>query len=418
MKKVDVNELRKVAVEYRSDVDALTVVNQARELYKAIKLFGIENVTTTYWKEDFIDMEKSGHDISTRVRAIAAIMMMHELQMNDSATSVDRLEKHFGDISIEASIGYRFGNKKINLTSKSNEIIIKEYLGDKQISLKEKKNRVWIKSLYDLIVLQKDDIDLWHLWTECEKLYQTVVAVGLKNTTCWIRCENLKELSFTGSEIPERIRAFCLFVMVHMYRMNDDEAHMQMLSERFELRAVAKVILGDTDIFKDKSDNHLKCISLKQIVGRYLKKREAGEWHESPITLQLPFDAIETQRFDTESETMVELLWTALDALYKTTKIIGIDNVNVRYVDANKKMVVQSGRNVPEKIRAFSEEAVIYMYRMNDSDASRARLEAHFALSASSKVILGNTNVISCSKSMPCISFKKLIERYFENSSR
>ena len=56
MKKVDVNELRKVAVEYRSDVDALTVVNQARELYKAIKLFGIENVTTTYWKEDFIDM--------------------------------------------------------------------------------------------------------------------------------------------------------------------------------------------------------------------------------------------------------------------------------------------------------------------------------------------------------------------------
>ena len=108
MKKVDVNELRKVAVEYRSDVDALTVVNQARELYKAIKLFGIENVTTTYWKEDFIDMEKSGHDISTRVRALAAIMMMHELQMNDSATSVDRLEKHFGDISIEASIGYRF----------------------------------------------------------------------------------------------------------------------------------------------------------------------------------------------------------------------------------------------------------------------------------------------------------------------
>ena len=138
MKKVDVNELRKVAVEYRSDVDALTVVNQARELYKAIKLFGIENVTTTYWKEDFIDMEKSGHDMSTRVRALAIVLMMNEFQMNDSTTSINRLEKHFGGVSIEASIGYRFGNKKIDLTSKPNETIIKEYLGDKQISLKER----------------------------------------------------------------------------------------------------------------------------------------------------------------------------------------------------------------------------------------------------------------------------------------
>ena len=93
-------------------------------------------------------------------------------------------------------------------------------------------------------------------------------------------------------------------------------------------------------------------------------------------------------------------------------KIVGIDNVRVRYIDANNKNIEQSGRELPARISAFCEESVIYMYRMSDSNASRCRLEQHLGLEYSSKCILGDTNVVSCgSNSLPCVSLRELVEK-------
>ena len=113
---------------------------------------------------------------------------------------------------------------------------------------------------------------------------------------------------------------------------------------------------------------------------------------------------------DLTDETIYQL-WTALDALYKTSKIVGINNVEVRYVYCDGIKNQPEAIKLPQIVRAFCEEAVIYMYRMNDSAESRSRLEKHLGLEAPSKIILGDTNVVSCSGSMPCICLRELVER-------
>lgn len=50
--KVEINELRKVAVGHRPDVNIWEVQKQAHDLYVAIKLMGIENITATYYMDD------------------------------------------------------------------------------------------------------------------------------------------------------------------------------------------------------------------------------------------------------------------------------------------------------------------------------------------------------------------------------
>ena len=77
MIKVNVNELRKVAVEYRADVNIWDIAKEAEQLYNAIKLVGIENVVTTYLKNDFSEEEKIGLESSKRIRAVAAYFMMN-----------------------------------------------------------------------------------------------------------------------------------------------------------------------------------------------------------------------------------------------------------------------------------------------------------------------------------------------------
>ena len=101
---------------------------------------------------------------------------------------------------------------------------------------------------------------------------------GMENTTGWIdtyESDNMtfreREAAFKGKEIPERIRAFALFVVVHMYRLREDEDYMKDLQRRFGIEYSVRTVLGDTDIFKDRSDN-LKCVSLYEIVGRYFKE--------------------------------------------------------------------------------------------------------------------------------------------------
>jgi len=107
-KKVDVSELRKVAVEYRSDVDVWKVAQEAESLYKAVKLLGIKNVSTV---SDHV--LRTGDQMSKRVRALSAYIMMHKLQMSDSALSVKRLENHYGGISMEITLGYRLGMNRV-----------------------------------------------------------------------------------------------------------------------------------------------------------------------------------------------------------------------------------------------------------------------------------------------------------------
>ena len=408
-KEIDINELRKAAVEYRPDVNVWKVQKQANDLYTAIKLFGIENITAVYhMRDDIPKVRKTGKEISKRSRSLSAYLMMNALQMSDSTTSQARLEKHYGGISLEAGVGYIFGNNNITVNTWSTYEILEKYFMNKYRA-EEHYNEIWIKNLYNLIICQDPNVDLWEIWTECEKVYKSVITVGAEKTVVWLYNENKQKLTLKGKEIPERIRAFVAFVAVHMFRLRDDDVHLKQLQERFMLSAKVKTILGDTNIFVDRSDN-MKCISLSEIVGRYLKREKTGKFNNKPICLQLPYNAIEMKYFNTETES-IEDLWTALDAFYKVVKIVGVDDAKVRYIDANKKEVIQSGREVPARIRAFAEEAVLYMYRMVDSDGSRARLEEHFGLEYPSKYILGDTKVVSCKgASLPCMSLKEMLE--------
>ena len=158
--------------------------------------------------------------------------------------------------------------------------------------------------------------------------------------------------------------------------------------------------------------DNLECITLKDIVGRYLKVGKAGKMNNSPILLQQPYNAIEMKNFNTQDYERILELWTALDSFYKLAKIVGVDDVRVRFKDANNKDIEVTGREVPARIRAFCEESEIYMYRMTDSNASRSRLEQHLGLEYPSKYILGDTNVVCCgSESLPCMSLRELVKR-------
>ena len=418
MVKVNVSELRKVAVEYRADVNIWDIAKEAEQLYKAIKLVGIENVVTTYLKNDFSEMEKSGVESSKRVRAVAAYFMMNQLHMNDSPTSIERLENHFGGISLEATLGYRLGYKgPITVSKVSNMEVLEKYIGGKQLEYHY--SEVYVQRLYDLIVMKNENIELWSLWKEIENLYKSIVTVGLRNTTIWYYNKKIQKVTMKGNEIPERMLAFCLFSIIHMYRIGKDDLsngsyrvenpNIRILREKFGLDCQLETILGDTDIFEDRREA-MKCISLRQIAGRYLKKSKAGKMSNGPILMQVPFDCIQRKMTDLTDETIYQL-WTALDALYKTSKIVGINNVEVRYVYCEGIKNQPEAIKLPQIVRAFCEEAVIYMYRMNDSAESRSRLEKHLGLEAPSKIILGDTNVVSCSGSMPCICLRELVER-------
>jgi len=291
--------------------------------------------------------------------------------------------------------------------------IIAKYVGSGRENEQRIVNKLWGKSLYELVENGNRDVDLFSLWSECEKLYNSIITVGLEDTVVWIDNDGHgNEISFRGAAIPERMRAFALFVTVHMYRFRDDDIHMGDLEERYGLRFPVRTLLGDTNIFMDRFDN-MKCVSLNEIVGRFFKDTKVRRIKANAICFKVPYNTIEMKLANPEDYEKIYDLWQALDSFYKASKIFGIDNVRVKYFDANRVAVVQSGRNVPARIRAFAEEAVIYMYRMNDSYGSRSRLEKHLGLEYPSRYILGDTSVVcnSNNKSMPCITLKELVEK-------
>lgn len=415
---VEVGEIRKVAVEYREDVDILEIAKEAGDLYEAVKLFGPENIITKYLKSDFTNAEEDGLETSDCVRAIAAYMKMNEMNMRDTPTSMSRLEKHFGGISLETTIGYRLGSKKLEIYKDSNMKMLEAYIGGKPLEMHYKE--VPVQRLYDLVIMKEKNIELWPLWTNCEDLYKSILTVGLENTTIWFYDSRKHKVSLSGTDIPERMRAFSLFAVIHMYRLGTedlsrgsfevDNEHIRILRKKFGLDFAIETILGDTDIFTDERDA-MKCISLAQIAGRYLKEPvDAGKLLNGPIYMQVPYDCIQRRMTDLTKET-IEQLWIALDALYKTSKIVGAPNTKVRYVDDKGNIIETTANMLPDVIKAFCVEAVIYMYRMSDSEESRRRLGKHLALEAPSKIVLGDTNVVSCGKSMPCVSLLELVER-------
>ena len=415
---VEVGELRKVAVEYREDVDILEIVKEAEELYEAIKLLGIENVITTYLKSDFTNVETDALETSKRIRSVAAYIMLNQMHMNDGTTSIGRLENHFGGISLDTTLAYRFGCKeRVKVYKDSNMNMLEKYIGGKPLEIHYKE--VPTQRLYDLVMMKNKNVELWPLWNNCEELYKSILTVGLDNTTIWFYDKRKNKATLSGTDIPERMRAFCLFAVIHMYRLgkNDlnggsfsvDNEHIRILRAKFGLDSPIETILGDTNIFLDKRGS-LKCISLANIAGRYLKEETAGKMLNGPIFMQVPYDCIHRGMMTLTKETMKQL-WVALDAMYKTSKIVGINNVKIRYFDENGKKVETTANRLSPRVRAFGLEAVLYMYRMSDSEESRSRLGKHLALEAPSKIILGDTNVVSCSGSMPCVSLLELVER-------
>lgn len=410
MERVKVSEIRKVAVEYRTDVDIWEVQKQADNLYRKIKLLGLKNISTYYKDENGIEVEKPGQNTSRRTLELAAFLVMNMKQMSDSANSIERMEKHYGGVSIMSSVGYRLGLEKVSLVPYSNLEVVERYLDG--LKVENHYDEVMTQCLYNLVVRKVDSVELWSLWTECEKLYKSIMTVGVENTNIWFWDENGERKSLHGSEIPERMRAFALFVVNHMYRFNDSDAHLISLGEKFGLSAQIRIVLGDTDIFRDSGDN-MECISLSEIAGRYLMKESAGEMSNSPILFQVPYDLLILKKNKFDSKSILNL-WTALDGFYKMAKIVGVKNVKIRYNEEGRERVV-TGNQVPGRIRAFCGESEIYMRRMNDSETSRSRLETHLGLSLPSKYLLGDTNIVNCSSSLPCIPLREMLKRYLKS---
>lgn len=406
-KVIEINELRNVALKLRPDTSVQTIVSESEKMYEAIKLYGVKSISMQYLENDFLRVRTNGENSPAEVRSLAAYIMMNLLQMSDSATSVGRLQRHYGNILIESTVGYKLGLNS-EVTEKSILEIVEQYCNKKD-SL-EQINEVFTQELYELIVKHNPDISLMYLWAECENFYKSIVTVGFQNTVCCVNNGSSK-IIMRGSEIPERMRAFVVIVIAYMYQLRD-KVYLDGLRKRFMLASNENVILGDTGIFENENYN-----SLGNIVGRYLGKDFAGRVTEKTILMQIPYDVVEKKIFNPEDFESTELLWVALESFYKISKINGVNNVRVRYVDASGKDISQRGNEVPLRIRAICEESVIYMYRIDDSDESRTRLDKYLGLDYPSKLILSNTKaVVARGSSMPCISFTTLIKRYLEDA--
>lgn len=403
-----VYDLERVAMMYRSDVNIWEIQRSADQLYKAVKIVGIDNVTTKSYDSNLNAVEKSGAEISKRVRAMSGYITLNMYHMSDTATSINRLESHLGGISFETALGYRIG--EIGLTSEPIYDVLRRYLNNTKLDKHEEP--VPVQQLYKLIELRKTDIELWPLWVEIEQLFKSIVTVGVESTVIWYYDHNLKKVVKKGYEISERMRAFCGQAVIHMYRLKTNDTHKNFMQKRLGLSQSIEMILSDTNVFMDKADD-LKCISLKDMVARYLLQDDIEISLNSPVCIQELYEVIILRRFKPQVESLKNL-WMAIDTLYKTVKIMGIKNTRAWYWDEKQNRVLLKGNEISERIRAFGEEVVIYMYRMDDETVSRSRLEKHLGLDHPSKYILGDTKLFKdANASMPCICLLEMEKRYF-----
>lgn len=404
-------DLEQVATKYTPDVNVWEVQRSAEELYKAVKIVGVGNTVTQSHGKGLQVLEKKGpEEISRRVRAMAGYLTMNRYHMSDSHNSIERLETHLGGISFESTLGYMLDKMELVPTWSTYDIL-KKYVKESNIPLDE--TPVPVNQLYKVIELRKSDIiSLWQLWLEIELLFKSIVTVGVENTVIWYYDHNRKRVEKKGRSIPERMRAFCGHAVIHMYRMNDDDAHKKFMQERMKLSSSIEIILGDTNIFMDEVDKR-KCVPLREFVARYLLKDSIDILLNSPVCIQELYELVYLNRYKPDAESLANL-WTSIDTLYKTIKILGFEDTIVWYKDTRQKKHILKGNDIPERIRAFCEEVVIYMYRMNDETESRRRLEEHLRLTNPSRHVLWDTKLFKDTRtsSMPCICLLEMEKRY------
>lgn len=401
---VNVHELNKVVDEHCRNVNIHDARREGEELYRAIKLYGFENVKTVHFDESLVPYMKEGKDISEDVRALSAYEVMNLLQMSDSSVSVARLQKHYGDAPFEAILGAKIGTS-LCLSEKPLVDAMEMYAGMKFD--KASYNSVYIQQLFNFVENKEKNVDLLSLWAQAEDLFKGIVTVGIDNVTAWYYSTGSKPNQLFGRQLSEKLRAFCGLVVMLMYGVRMDSTHLLHIQKMLGLSSSISNVLG--------MDYLNECKSLQEMVSKYLGEF-AGTIKAEPLFIQEPFKLIEFRNFDVDQIRNIDSLWTALESLYKNVKLVGIENTKVCYWnEKEKRKVVMTGRDIPERVRAFCEECVIYMYRMCDDSEKRSRLEEDLGLAYPSRYILGDTNVISCKKSMPCVSLREIAKRYLEN---
>lgn len=94
----------------------------------------------------------------------------------------------------------------------------------------------------------------------------------------------------------------------------------------------------------------------------------------------------------------------ASECLYISSKVVGIKNTNVWYIDENGKRVELLGEQLPELVRAVAGYIVRLLNRWTDE--STGRLENHLGLSAPIHMILSTTKLAYKYDiaSLPCVS--------------
>ena len=401
---VNVHELNKVVDVHCRSINILDARREAEELYKAVKLYGYENVKTVHFDESMCPYIRAGKGISEDVRALSAFGVMNLFQMSDSAVSKARLQKHYGDVSFEAVLGARIG-ASLCLSDKPLVDAMEKYAGIEFD--KEAYESVYIQQLFNFVEHSSKSVDLLSLWSQTENLFKGIVTVGLDNVTAWYYNNCSQPYKLFGRDLSEKLRAFCGLIVMFMYGIRTDSTHMLHIQDMLGLSTSISNILGD-DYLKE-------CRTLREIANKYLGE-PAGTIKAEPLFLQKPFELIELKKFDVDDLRSIENLWTALELLYKNVKMVGADDVKVCFWNENKKKkVVLTGKEIPDRIKAFDEECVIYMYRMCDDSEKRSRLEEDLGLNYPSRYILGDTNVISCKKSMPCVPLRDIARRYLES---
>ncbi len=401
---VNVHELNKVVDVHCRSINILDARREVEELYKAVKLYGYENVKTVHFDESMCPYIRAGKGISEDVRALSAFGVMNLFQMSDSAVSKARLQKHYGDVSFEAVLGAKIGTS-LCLSDTPLLDAMEKYAG---VELDTGTyDSIYIQQLFNFVEHGAKYVDLLSLWSQTEDLFKGIVTLGLDRVSVWYYSNGSQPCKLVGRALSEKLRAFCGLIVMYMYGIRTDSTHMLHIQDILGLSTSISNVLG--------ADYLSECRTLREIVSKYLGE-PAGSIKAEPLFLQKPFELIELKKFDVDDLRSIENLWTAFESLYKNVKMVGVDDVKVCFWnEKEKKKVVLSGREIPDRIRAFNEEFVIYMYRMCDDSEKRSRLEEDLGLNYPSRYILGDTNVISCKKSMPCVPLRDIARRYLES---
>lgn len=399
--KIQMNELYQL-INAKVDTVNTKIWTSADRLYKAIKLVGIDNTHVLYNGQMV-----RGKNIPRRILAICAYMVMNMYHMSDSRNSVTRLEHHFGlketsMSSILSAGGLLEKKEEPQLVSSCFHNLLQQYVG-RQLGNEVKE--VYIQELYKLVQLKRHDINLFTLWMQAEDLFINIMVFGVDNVLIKYYDNDGKKVIKKGKEILPEMRGLVSLCTLNMYRMND----IMILSKQFGL--------GENSIQNVLWNINSHDICLRDIVKFYLHIHEDEFLSTQTHTIyaQELYDLICCKQYKGDDIWSLWNLWIATDSLYKSSNIVGIDNTIIWYKDENNQRVFLQGKEIPDRIKAFTEESVIYMYRMNDSDANRKRIEDQLGMYSTSKNILGDTNLFMDShESLPYICMRDMVKRYLK----